>query len=114
MGREDAHAVLILLHFDDTAILEGPPDHVCLMASALDVLGLLDCGPEGMELGQLDEMPDVRERSPDNGALNHFVGGGDAFSTGGSHDYTVVNQICSLGFFLILLLWVGFDGVDPS
>lgn len=85
--------MLILLDLNDAAVLEGPPHHVRLVADAPDVLGLVDGRPELGEVGQLDEVPDVRERRPDHGALNHLVGGGDGFSALRSH---LFGQICGL------------------
>lgn len=77
--------MLILLDLGDAAVLERPPDHVRLAARALDVLRPLDGAPELGEIGQLDEMPHVRERRADDGALVHLVGGGDGLWTGSRH-----------------------------
>ena len=93
----ETHAVLVLLDLDDAAVLEGPAHHVRLAAGALDVLGLVDGGPELVEVGQLDEVPHVRELGADNGALDHLVGGGDALSAVG----------CLV--FGVGLWWFGFD-----
>lgn len=71
--------MLVLLDLDLGAVLEGPPHHVRLVADALDVLGALKGGPELGEVGQLDEVPDVRERGANYGALHHLVGGGNGF-----------------------------------
>lgn len=87
--------MLILLDLNYTAVLEAPAHHVGLAAGALDVLGLVDGVPELVELGQLDVVPDMRERRADDGALNHLVGSGDVV---GSHNR-----------FVLWLLGIGLD-----
>ncbi len=79
--------MLVLLDLDGAAVLEGPLDDVFLDPRALDVLRRLDGRPELLEVAQLDEVPHVREGSPDDGALNHLVGSGDGhgLSPGGRH-----------------------------
>ena len=57
MGRNVSYAVLLLLHFEDSAILEGPLDDVGLLAGALDELALGDGGPELGEVLELDVVP---------------------------------------------------------
>lgn len=84
-ARTEAHAVLILLDLGDAAVLEGPPDHVRVAAGALDVLGLVDGGPELVEVGQFNKVPHVGERGLDDGALHHLVGGRDTLGAGSSH-----------------------------
>ena len=54
--------VLLLLDLDDGAVLEVPLDNVGLLRGALGVLGLVESRPELVEVLELDEVPDVRER----------------------------------------------------
>jgi hypothetical protein len=54
--------VLLLLDLNNGAILEVPLDDVGLLRSALGVLGLVESRPELVEVLELDEVPDVRER----------------------------------------------------
>ena len=77
--------MLVLLDLNLAAVGEGPPDHIRLVADALDMLGLLNGTPELGEVGELDEVPDVRERGADDCALHHLVGGGDDLAAGSCH-----------------------------
>lgn len=55
--------VLLLLHLDDGTVIECPADNVGLLGGSLDVLAALERGPELAEVLELDEVPDVGERS---------------------------------------------------
>lgn len=54
--------VLLLLDLNDGAVLELPLDDVGLLRGTLGVLGLVEGRPELVEVLELDEVPDVRER----------------------------------------------------
>lgn len=54
--------VLLLLDLNLGAVLEAPLDNVGLLACALDVLGLVESGPELGEVLELDVVPDMGER----------------------------------------------------
>lgn len=71
------YGVLLLLDLEDGAVLEGPPDDVGLLASALDELGRAEGGPELAEVLDLDEVPDVGERGTNDGRLADGGGGRD-------------------------------------
>lgn len=69
--------MLLLLHFENGAILEGPLDDIRLFAGALDELALGDGRPELGEVLELDVVPDVGERCLDDGRLNNGGAGWD-------------------------------------
>lgn len=74
----DTYAVLLLLHFVDSAILEGPLENIGLVAGAgRDRLGLVEGGPELAKILQLDEMPDFGEGRLDDDALENGGGSWD-------------------------------------
>lgn len=54
--------VLLLLDLNDGAVLEVPLDNVGLLRGTLGVFGLVEGRPELVEVLELDEVPDVRER----------------------------------------------------
>lgn len=54
--------MLLLLDLNDGAVLELPLDDVGLLRGTLGVLGLVEGRPELVEVLELDEVPDVRER----------------------------------------------------
>lgn len=58
-----AYGMLLLLDLLLGAILEGPLYDVRLRRSSLDMLALVKLGPEVMKVLQLDQMPDLGERS---------------------------------------------------
>lgn len=70
MTKGVSYAVLLLLHLQNSAILEGPLDNVGLLVRSLDILALRDGGPELGEVLKLDVVPDVGEGSLDDGGLN--------------------------------------------
>lgn len=72
-----SYAVLLLLHFENGAILEGPLDDIRLFARALDELALGDGGPELGEVLELDVVPNVGERGLDDGRFDDGGAGWD-------------------------------------
>lgn len=76
-GWYETHAVLLLLHLNSTTILEGPLDDIGVLADALDELRRLEGGPEVGKVLELDLVPDVREGSLNDGALQHRGRGWD-------------------------------------
>jgi hypothetical protein len=73
----ETHAVLLLLHLNSTTVLEGPLDDIGVLADALDELGRLEGRPEVGKVLELDMVPDMREGSLDDSALQHRGGGWD-------------------------------------
>jgi hypothetical protein len=70
--------VLLLLHLKNLAILERPLDDIRLLRGALDVLALLQLGPELAEVLELDQVPNVAEGRVDDGRLADEGGCGDS------------------------------------
>lgn len=69
-----AYAVFLLLDFENSAILEGPLDDVCVWRSTLDEVGLLNGRPPLSERLKFDVVPDLTERGFDDGRFHD--GGG--------------------------------------
>lgn len=82
MCRTVSYAVLLLLHLQNSAVLERPLDNVCLLVRSLDVLALGNGGPELGEVLKLDVVPNVGERSLDDGGLNDGGAGWDRHVAG--------------------------------
>ena len=91
MGRR-AYAVLVLLDLYDVAVGKRPLDNIRLVTHAPHVFGLLDCGPELIEGGELDEMPHMGKRCLNDGALNDFIRGCDRLLSGSHPDYSDVDH----------------------
>jgi len=72
-----AYRVLLLLHFQDGAILEGPFYNIRLFGSALNPLTGLQLSPELGEFGELDQVPDGAQRRIDDSRLGDCIGGWD-------------------------------------
>ena len=78
LGRGDVtYAVFFLLDLNNRPVFECPLDNIGLVADSLDEFGCLESRPEVGEVLQLDMMPDVGERSSDDGALNDSRRGRD-------------------------------------
>lgn len=77
-ARPMTYAVLLLLDLNDTSVLESPPDHIGVLAGALDDLRGLERGPELVKVLELDVVPHVGEGSLDDGALQHGGRGGNS------------------------------------
>lgn len=71
------YGVLLLLDLEGLAVLEGPLDDVGLGGGTLDEVALLELRPELAEVLELDQVPDVAERSIDDGRLADGGGGGN-------------------------------------
>lgn len=85
--RKNTYAVLLLLDLNDTAILEGPTNHIRVLANALDELRGLEGRPEVGEVLELNVVPDVREGRLDDGALQD---GGRGRDLSAGHDECVL------------------------
>lgn len=70
------HTPLLKLHLPNTAILKRPLDNIRLRARALDLFARLQLAPELVKVGQLDQVPDMGERSRDDGGFGDGGGGG--------------------------------------
>ena len=69
--------MLFLLYLLLSAIFECPFDNISLMRDTLDVMALVDLGPEVMEVLELDQMPDLGKRSSNDRGLCNGGRGGD-------------------------------------
>lgn len=69
--------MLLLLHIQHGPIFEGPFDHIGLVGSAFDMLAFVELTPELVEVLKLDQVPDIGERSGDDGGFSDGSGGGD-------------------------------------
>ena len=63
------YRVLFLLHLLLRAILKSPFDNIGLRRCALDIIALVYLGPKVLEVLELDQMPDLGERSGNYGGL---------------------------------------------
>lgn len=59
----------LLLHLENSAVLERPLDDIRLGRAALDPLALVEGRVELAEVLELDEVPDVAEGGVDDGGL---------------------------------------------
>lgn len=55
------YRVLLLLHLEDSAILEGPLDHVRIGRRSLDPFAVVQGRVKLVKVLKLDEVPDVAE-----------------------------------------------------
>ncbi|TLS21690.1 uncharacterized protein PpBr36_09622 [Pyricularia pennisetigena] len=69
--------VLLLLHVEYCAVLEGPLDEVRVWRGALDPLGLVELAPKLAKVLELDQVPDLGERRVNDGRFEDAGGGGD-------------------------------------
>ncbi len=90
--------MLLLLDLLLSPILESPLHDISLRGGALDVITLVELAPELMEVLQLDQVPDLRERSCDDCAFGDGRGGWDA----GSHGELLVSVEEMVFKYLIL------------
>lgn len=70
--------MLLLLHLEDSTILEGPLDNVSLGRNSLDPFALVEGRVEVAKVLKLDEMPDGAEGSLNDSRLDDRGGGGNA------------------------------------
>lgn len=77
-----SYRMLLLLDLLLSPILESPLHNISLWRSALDVITLVELAPELVEVLQLDQVPDLRERSGDDCAFGDGRGGWDTCSHG--------------------------------
>jgi hypothetical protein len=96
--------VLLLLDFDDGAILERPLDNIGLVRCALDPVTLLESGPELAEVLKLDQVPDTAEGRLDDGRLADGGGGRD---TGRHYDLVICNWFVIVGLWCCTLVTSG-------
>ena len=61
--------MLLLLNIQHSPILERPLHDICLRAGTLDMFALLELGPEGVEVLQLDQVPNRGELGGDDGGF---------------------------------------------
>jgi hypothetical protein len=94
-----AHRVLLLLDFDNGAVLEGPLDNIGLIGCALDPVTLLESGPELAKVLELDQVPDIAEGRLDDGRLADGGGSGDA---GRHYDLVICNWFLVGGSGVVL------------
>lgn len=70
--------MLLLLHIQNSPILESPLYDIRFRRSSLDVIGFLELGPKLMKVLELNEMPDLGEGGGDDGGFGDGGGGWDA------------------------------------
>lgn len=71
------YRMLFLLHIKDSLVGEGPSDDISLRRRVLDELASRKLAPEGREVLELDEVPDLSEGSFNDGGFRDEGGGGD-------------------------------------
>ena len=71
------YRMLFLLHLLLSTVLEGPLDNISLMRDTFDMMALVNLCPKVMEVLELDQMPDLGERSGNDGRLYDGSRGGD-------------------------------------
>lgn len=75
---ENTHGMLLLLDLQDGPINKGPLDYISLGRNTLDGLAALELAPEGGEVLELDEVPNIRELGLDDGGLGDRGGSWDS------------------------------------
>lgn len=70
--------MLLLLDLKNGAVLERPLDDIRLRRGALDVLALVQLGPELVEVLELDHVPNMGKRSGDDGRFGDGGRSGNA------------------------------------
>ncbi len=69
--------MFLLLDLLLSAILEGPLHNTSLRGSTLDMPALIELAPEVVKVLQLDQVPNLGERSRNDSTLGNGRGGGD-------------------------------------
>lgn len=71
------YRVLFLLHLLLGAILEDPFDNVGFGRGTLNMMALIELGPESVKVLKLNQMPDLGERGVNYRRFGNGGGGGD-------------------------------------